>query len=88
MGSEPEQLRPPLTTAGVVGLLRRGCWASIPVGTIESLIEGGRMVEFPTGQVVYTEADAERLAVVLHGLLRVYMHASDGRQVTVRYVRT
>ena len=26
------------------------------------------------------------LAVTL-GLLRVYMHASDGRQVTVRYVR-
>jgi len=36
---------------------------------------------------VYAEAAAERLAVVLQGLLRVYMHASDGRQVTVRYVR-
>jgi CRP-like cAMP-binding protein len=36
---------------------------------------------------VYIEADAEKLAVVLEGLLRVYMHASDGRQVTVRYAR-
>ena len=75
------------TSLGIVGLLRRGCWASIPTGTIESLVEGGRIVEFPTGHTVYTEADAERLAVVLEGLLRVYMHASDGRQVTVRYVR-
>jgi CRP/FNR family cyclic AMP-dependent transcriptional regulator len=25
--------------------------------------------------------------VIVHGLIRVYMHASDGRQVTVRYAR-
>jgi CRP/FNR family transcriptional regulator len=36
---------------------------------------------------MYSEADAERLAVMMRGLLRVYMHAGDGRQVTVRYVR-
>src|SRR5262245_44725648 len=76
------------SSAGVLRLLRRGCWASVPSGTVESLIDGGRVVEFPAGQTVYAEADAERLAVVLQGLLRVYMHASDGRQVTVRYVRT
>ena len=75
------------SAAGVVGLLRRGCWAAIPSGTIESLIAGGRVVDFPSGGTVYTEADAERLAVMMHGLLRVYMHAGDGRQVTVRYVR-
>src|SRR5262245_29527107 len=73
--------------ANVVGLLRRGCWAAIPIDTIESLIAGGRVVDFPPGGSVYAEADAERLAVMLHGLLRVYMHAGDGRQVTVRYVR-
>jgi CRP/FNR family cyclic AMP-dependent transcriptional regulator len=87
MASEPGQPRPRFTAAGVIGLLRRGSWASVPAETIELMIEGGRIVEFPTGHVVYSEADAERLAVVLHGLLRVYMHASDGRQVTVRYVR-
>jgi len=87
MAREAKQPRPDFTSAGVIALLRRGCWASVPIGTIESLIEGGRVVEFPTGHTVYTEADAERLAVVLQGLLRVYMHASDGRQVTVRYVR-
>src|SRR4051812_7813357 len=75
------------TAVGVVGLLRRGCWAAVPVGTIESLIAGGRVVDFRAGSTVYTEADAERLAVMMDGLLRVYMHASDGRQVTVRYVR-
>jgi len=82
-----DQDRREVTSAGVVGLLRRGCWASIPVETIESLTNGGRFAEYPAGHTVYVEASAERLAVILRGLLRVYMHADDGRQVTVRYVR-
>jgi CRP/FNR family transcriptional regulator len=71
----------------IVALLRGGCWASLPVETVELLVDGGKLVEFSAGHTVYTEADAERLAVIVRGLLRVYMHASDGRQVTVRYVR-
>jgi CRP/FNR family transcriptional regulator len=57
------------------------------MATIESLIDGGRVVEFPSGHTVYAEADAERLALIVNGLMRVYMHAGDGRQVSVRYVR-
>jgi CRP/FNR family transcriptional regulator len=87
MGRKPNQPPSDLTTIGLVGLLRRGCWAAVPIATVESLIDGGRVVEFPSGRTVYAEAAAEGLAVVLQGLLRVYMHASDGRQVTVRYVR-
>ena len=73
--------------AGIVTLLRTGCWAALPIGTIESLVVGGRLTSFAARHTVYTEADAEALAVIVEGLLRVYMHASDGRQVTVRYVR-
>ena len=83
----PDQSENDRSAVRVVGLLRRGCWAAVPIGTIESLAAGGRVVDFRAGSTVYTEADAERLAVVMHGLMRVYMHASDGRQVTVRYVR-
>ena len=75
------------TSVSVVELLRGGPWSSVPADTIASLASRGRIVEFPAGHTVYAEADAERLAVVLLGLLRVYMHAGDGRQVTVRYVR-
>jgi CRP/FNR family transcriptional regulator len=71
----------------VASLLRNGCWTSLPIATVNSLLEGGRVVEFAAGHTVYAEADAEALAVIAEGLLRVYMHASDGRQVTVRYVR-
>ena len=81
------QSRRDFTSASVVELVQRGSWSSVPADTIESLISRGQVVEYPAGQTVYVEADAERLAVVMRGLLRVYMHAADGRQVTVRYVR-
>jgi len=71
----------------VVGLLRKGCWSSLPVDTIKSLVVGGQVKTLPAGDTVYAEADTGGLAAILDGLLRVYMHASDGRQVTVRYVR-
>jgi CRP/FNR family cyclic AMP-dependent transcriptional regulator len=82
-----DQLQTDRTAVGVVELLRRGGWAAVPIGTIESLISGGRVVDFQSGVTVYSEAEAERLAVMMRGLLRVYMLAGDGRQVTVRYVR-
>jgi CRP/FNR family transcriptional regulator, cyclic AMP receptor protein len=70
-----------------VSLLRDGAWASLPVETVQLLAAGGRLSDIAAGATVYTEAEAERVGVVIRGLLRVYMHANDGRQVTVRYVR-
>ena len=72
---------------GVVTLLREGPWTSLPVKTVELLTEGGTLFDISSGATIYTEAEAERFGVVVRGLLRVYMHTSDGRQVTVRYVR-
>lgn len=69
----PDQSQSETTAAGVVGLVRRECWAAVPVGTIESLIAGGRVVDFPSGRTVYSEADAATLAVMIRGLLRVYI---------------
>jgi CRP/FNR family transcriptional regulator len=73
--------------ADVIALLRRGCWAQLPPETIDRLTTGGRISTFPDGFTVYSEADAAAVAVIVRGLIRVYMHAGDGRQVTVRYVR-
>jgi CRP/FNR family cyclic AMP-dependent transcriptional regulator len=71
----------------MAALLRDGPWASLPTETVGRLVAGGKLSDISTGVTVYTEADAERFGVVVRGLLRVYMHTSDGRQVTVRYVR-
>jgi len=75
------------TRDDVVRLLRGGVWASLPIETITSLVEGGRVTSLSAGHMVYAEADTGGLGAVLDGLLRVYMHAGDGRQVTVRYAR-
>jgi CRP/FNR family transcriptional regulator len=87
MNERPNHRRESPRTDAIAALLRGGCWAALPIATIESLIVGGTNTAFAAGHTVYAESDAERLAVVVRGLLRVYMHASDGRQVTVRYVR-
>ena len=70
-----------------VSLLRDGPWASLSTETVELLAAGGRLSDISAGSTVYTESEVERFGVVIGGLLRVYMHTSDGRQVTVRYVR-
>ena len=70
-----------------VALLHHGPWASLPVQTVKRLTSAGSEFAVPAGATVYKEADAERFGVILRGLLRVYMLTSDGRQVTVRYVR-
>ncbi len=70
-----------------VSLLRDGPWASLPAETVELLAAGGKLSDFPAGLTVYAEADQERVGVIVQGLLRVYMNTSDGREVTVRYVR-
>src|SRR3954469_2379644 len=70
-----------------VSFLRDGPWASLPTETVERLTAGGTLLELTAGAIVYAEADAEVFGVVVRGLFRVYMHTSDGRQVTVRYAR-
>jgi CRP/FNR family transcriptional regulator, cyclic AMP receptor protein len=68
-------------------LLHKGCWASLPADTVDRLLAGGSEFGISAGATVYSEGDRERVGVTLRGLLRVYMDTSDGRQVTIRYVR-
>ena len=70
-----------------VSLLRDPPWASLPRATVDRLAAGGKLFDTPAGAIVYSEADTEVFAVVVRGLFRVYMHTSDGRQVTVGYAR-
>jgi CRP/FNR family transcriptional regulator, cyclic AMP receptor protein len=51
------------------------------------IVEAGLEVDVPAGGIVYRPRSRPRCGLVLEGLLRVYMIASDGRQVTVRYAR-
>src|SRR5206468_10711336 len=69
-----EQTEQEPSPRGAITLLHQGCWQHLPIGTIERLAVGGRPTECAAGYTVYSEADAEALAVITRGLVRVYMH--------------
>ena len=88
MTRPPHQPVGEAAVADVAALLRRTVFRSVPDETIESLLAGGRTVTFDAGTTVHAEDDAEGFGLVIRGLLRVYMHAGSGREVTVRYARS
>src|SRR5215218_6961370 len=59
----------------------------LPSGLVEELLAEGERTEYPAGTTIYREGEAPRAALVVEGLLRVYMTSPEGRQVTVRYAR-
>lgn len=70
-----------------VTLLRDGPCASLTEETVKRLVTGGKPFDVLAGVAIYNEADAARIALLIKGVVRVYMNTGDGRQVTVRYVR-
>ena len=47
----------------------------------------GERADYPAGTTVYRAGDEPRAALVVRGLIRVYLSSPEGRQVTVRYAR-
>jgi CRP/FNR family transcriptional regulator len=59
----------------------------LPAEIVDGLFAEGDRADYPAGAVVYREGSAPRAALVVTGLVRVYMSSPEGRQVTVRYAR-
>lgn len=59
----------------------------LPDDVVGRLFAEGDRVDYPAGAVIYRETSAPRAALVVTGLVRVYMSSREGRQVTVRYAR-
>jgi CRP/FNR family transcriptional regulator, cyclic AMP receptor protein len=59
----------------------------LPRGVVGNLMANGERVDYPAGAVVYREGSSPRAALVVNGVVRVYMSSVEGRQVTVRYAR-
>lgn len=59
----------------------------LPDDIVGELIAEGDRIDYPAGAVVYRESSVPRAALVITGLVRVYMSSPEGRQVTVRYAR-
>jgi CRP/FNR family transcriptional regulator len=61
--------------------------AGLPAELAGKLRAEGERADYPAGTTVYRAGDDPRAAVVVRGLLRVFLSSSGGRQVTVRYAR-
>jgi CRP/FNR family transcriptional regulator len=67
--------------------LARSFLAELPADLIGRLRAEGERADYPAGTTVYRAGDDPRAAVVVLGLIRVFLSSSEGRQVTVRYAR-
>jgi CRP/FNR family cyclic AMP-dependent transcriptional regulator len=71
----------------VADALRGSFLGKLPQDVVDELVADGQRSDYPAGSTIYREGSAPRAALVVRGLIRVYMTSPEGRQVTVRYAR-
>jgi CRP/FNR family transcriptional regulator, cyclic AMP receptor protein len=54
---------------------------------VQRLVEQAIPLDLEAGAILYPEEGDPRMALVISGLLRVYLTSVEGRQITVRYAR-
>ena len=59
----------------------------LPAELVGRLREEGERADYPAGTTVYRAGDGPQTALVVRGLIRVYLSSPGGRQVIVRYAR-
>ena len=67
--------------------LARSFLAGLPAELAGRLREEGERADYPEGTTVYRAGDDPQAALVVRGLLRVFLTSAEGRQVTVLYAR-
>jgi CRP/FNR family cyclic AMP-dependent transcriptional regulator len=72
---------------GVEDALARSFLADLPPELLGRLRDEGERADYPAGTTVYRARSGPQAALVVDGLLRVYLMSVEGRQVTVRYAR-
>jgi CRP/FNR family cyclic AMP-dependent transcriptional regulator len=82
MSSQP---KPSATT--IDEALTQSLLADFPPALRDTLTQTAIPVDLPVGTTLYYEDDEPRCGLVITGLIRVYMTAPEGRQITVRYAR-
>jgi CRP/FNR family cyclic AMP-dependent transcriptional regulator len=73
--------------SAVEAALAESALAMFPTTLRETLVQDAIPADLPAGAILYYEEDEPRCGLVIAGLIRVYMTAPDGRQITVRYAR-
>jgi CRP/FNR family transcriptional regulator len=66
----------------------RSILADLSDETQRKILAGAIRLDVPAGSVIYRDADEPQAALVVAGLIRVFLTSDDGRQLTVRYARS
>jgi len=61
--------------------------ATLPPAARDRLLSDAIRLDIPAGTVTYRDWDMPRTALILDGLLRVYLQSASGRQTTLRLAR-
>src|SRR3954452_18464114 len=61
--------------------------AELAAALVSRLRAEGDRADYPAGTTVYRAGEDPRAALVVRGLIRVFLSSREGRQVTVRYAR-
>lgn len=67
--------------------LARSFLAGLAPEVTRELRAEGERADYPAGTTVYRPGSPPQAALVVSGLMRVYLASAEGRQVTVRYAR-
>ncbi len=74
--------------AAIAGAIAKSLFSDFPDHALDQVLANATPLDVPAGGVIYQEAGQSRCVLVISGLIRVYMTADTGRQVTVRYARS
>lgn len=78
-----------MTVPEIAGAVADSCLADLPPAALDELLTGAIVVRHVRGTVVRRSGDPlskQAPGLVIDGLLRVFRHDADGREVTARYV--
>lgn len=62
--------------------------SELPPNLIEHLMANAQRIDVPCNSNLYNPDDDPRCALVISGVIRIYLSSPDGRQMTVRYARS
>lgn len=68
-------------------LIKGSVLESLAPDSLAALFAVHQVLEVPAGALLYREDDTPRLTLLISGLLRVWIAAPDGRELTVRHAR-
>jgi CRP/FNR family transcriptional regulator, cyclic AMP receptor protein len=76
-----------LETPAVVRLLKQSAFSRLSEASLSDLLRHSQVLEAPAGSLLYRGDGPARLALLVHGVARVWIAGPKGRETTIRYAK-